>query len=212
MFSLYPSVYFSFVHVCNILVNKTDEYTHIHGTYILPNNPEAFSLCNLRFWLITSDANNRDAHNHCVIVGALGIRLWDAGCLLRSSLERIGKEAGSGEGKVELWSRPNNSLSQHQWSYGTRMTFLSRPALGQDPLPLAIREKTLPHAGWLSIAEAIPEGSTSWRLPADSSPRSWVSRSILEGRSGQHTSHRYYSTPQTDKQIRIGKRSKRYKD
>lgn len=48
-FSLYPSVYFSFVHVCNILVNKTDEYTHIHGTYVLPNNPEPFSLCNLRF-------------------------------------------------------------------------------------------------------------------------------------------------------------------
>lgn len=173
-------------------------------TYILPHNPEAFSLCNLWFWLITSHANNRDTHNCCIIIGALGIRLWDgvwhAGCLLRSALVRLGKEAGLGEGNVE------------QWSYGTRMTFVSCPELGQDPLPLAIREKAWPFAGWLSRAEAIPEGPTSWRLPADSALRSWVSRSILEGRSGQHTSNCYCSTLQTDQQIRIGKISKKYMD
>lgn len=103
----------------------------------------------------TSGCHNPD-------VGALGIRLWDgvwhAGCLLRSALERLGKEAGLGEGNAKLWSRPNSSLSHHQGSYGTRMTFLSHPELGQDHLPLVSREKIWPYAEWLSTAEATPEG------------------------------------------------------
>lgn len=54
-----------------------------------------------------------------------------------------------GQGKKQDWERKklnceegpvNNSLSQHQGSYRARLSLPSCLKLGQDPLPLAIRE------------------------------------------------------------------------
>lgn len=163
--ALNPFNMFSFVHAYNVLVSQTC-ISPLHGASTPPNNPEAFCVFrDLGFWLMASHTNIRAACIHCVIVGALGIRLWggdqQTGCLWKSAPgvhtnEGVREGIRMGKGKAELWDRHNSSLSQHLGSYGSRMTLPSCPILGQDLLPLAWGEKwDLRQGGFLWLKQYL---------------------------------------------------------